>query len=73
MIRIVIPKAYNLLRRLHINEDVKAKWKMLMDYGEALDVLMDAWGTIMDYVDYQSFDGFFVDFNNFVLLYSLSM
>jgi len=29
---------------------------MLMGSGEAWDVVVDVWGTIMDYADYKSFD-----------------
>jgi len=31
---------------------------MLLDYAEVWDVVMDAWGTIMDCIDANSFDGY---------------
>ncbi|XP_068471896.1 uncharacterized protein [Phaseolus vulgaris] len=47
-INIVFPKTRNLLCRFHINKNVKAKCKMLVDSVEAWEVVMDSWKTIID-------------------------
>jgi len=43
-IRIVFPKAYNLLCRFHIDKNVKAKCKMLVHPREAWDQAMQTCG-----------------------------
>ena len=57
-INIVFPKARNLLCRFHINKNVKAKCKMLVDSVEAWEVVMDSWKTIIDCIEIGKFDGF---------------
>jgi len=57
-INIMFPKATNLLCRFHINKNVKAKCKMLVDCIESLQVVMDSWRTIIDYTEIAKFDGF---------------
>ena len=58
VINIVFPKARNLLCRFHINKNVKAKCKMLVDSVEAWEVVMDSWKTIIDCIEIGKFDGF---------------
>ncbi|XP_068498558.1 uncharacterized protein [Phaseolus vulgaris] len=61
-INIVFPKARNLLCRFHINKNVKAKCKMLVDSVEAWEVAMDSWRTIIDCIDIAQFDEFVKSF-----------
>ncbi|XP_068487107.1 uncharacterized protein [Phaseolus vulgaris] len=61
-INIVFPKARNLLCRFHINKNVKAKCKMLVDSIEAWEVVMDSWRTIIDCTDIAQFDEFVKSF-----------
>jgi len=61
-INIVFPKARNLLCRFHINKNVKAKCKMLVDSVEAWEVVMDSWRTIIDCTDIAKFDEFVKSF-----------
>ena len=56
-INIVFPKPSNLLCRFHINKNFKAKCKMLVDSMEACKVIMDAWGTVIDCIDCDAFEG----------------
>jgi len=57
-INIVFFKATNLICRFHINKNVKAKCKMLVDSVEARQVVMDSWRTIIDCIEITKFDGF---------------
>ncbi|XP_068492204.1 uncharacterized protein [Phaseolus vulgaris] len=61
-INIVFPKARNLLCRFHINKNVKAKCKMLVDSVEAWEVVMDSWRTIIDCTYIAKFDEFIKSF-----------
>ncbi|XP_068475173.1 uncharacterized protein [Phaseolus vulgaris] len=61
-INIVFPKARNLLCRFHINKNVKANCKMLVDSVEAWEVVMDSWRTIIDCTDIAQFDEFVKSF-----------
>ncbi|XP_068492218.1 protein FAR1-RELATED SEQUENCE 4-like [Phaseolus vulgaris] len=61
-INIVFPKARNLLCRFHINKNVKAKFKMLVDSVEAWEVVMDSWRTIIDCTYIAKFDEFVKSF-----------
>jgi len=47
-IDIVFPKSFHLLCCFHINKNVKAKCKMLVANVEAWDIIIDAWGFVMD-------------------------
>jgi len=71
VINIVFPKATNLLCRFHINKNVKAKCKMLVDYVEVWQVVMDSWRTIIDYTKIAKFDGFVNNFETICSPWSL--
>jgi len=47
-IRMVFPKAYNLLCRFHIDKNVKEKCKMLVHPRETWDQVMEVWGSVVD-------------------------
>jgi len=42
-INIVFPEITNLICQFHINKNVKAKFKMLVNFREAREVIMEAW------------------------------
>jgi len=42
-INFIFPETCNLLCRFHMNKNVKAKCKILIDSREAWDIIMDAW------------------------------
>ena len=67
IINIVFPKARNLLCRFHINKNVKAKCKMLVDSVKAWEVVMDSWRTIIDCIDIAKFDEFVKSFETICL------
>ncbi|XP_068492246.1 uncharacterized protein [Phaseolus vulgaris] len=62
VINIVFPKARNFLCQFHINKNVKAKCKMLVDFVEAWEVVMDSWRTIIDCTYIAKFDEFVKSF-----------
>jgi len=61
-INIVFPKATNLLCRFHINKNVKTKYKMLVDFVEACQIVMGSWRTIIDNTKIAKFDRFVKNF-----------
>lgn len=44
----VFLKTYHMLCQFHNMKNVKAKCKMLVDFVEAWNVLMEAWKNVMD-------------------------
>jgi len=49
VINVVFLKVTNLFFRFHINKNVKAKCKMLVDYVETWQVVMDLWRIVINY------------------------
>ena len=47
-ISVVFPEATNILCQFHINKNVKAKCKMFVDSKEAWDIVLNAWGGVVD-------------------------
>jgi len=56
-IRVVFPETSNLLCQFDINKNAKEKCKMLTDSRKAWDVIMDAWGNVIDCGDCDVFEG----------------
>ena len=44
----VFPSSCNVLCQFHVNKNVKAKCKLLVHPDELWDVVMDAWGSVVD-------------------------
>jgi len=61
-ISIVFPEVHNLLCRFHINKNVKARCKMLVNTTKAWDAIMEAWGNIIDSTNVHFFEDFVKDF-----------
>jgi len=55
-ISVVFPEATNILCRFHINKNVKAKCKMFVDSREAWDIVMNAWGAVVDCYKCDAYD-----------------
>ena len=55
-ISIVFPEFHNLLCRFHINKNVKARCKMLVNTTKARDVIMEAWENIIDSTNVRLFE-----------------
>ncbi|KAL5127556.1 Protein FAR1-RELATED SEQUENCE 5 [Glycine soja] len=54
-VKTVFPECTNLLCRFHIDKNVKAKCKSLIDQKNAWDYVMDNWGTLVDCPSEQQF------------------
>ena len=55
VIAIVFHDCYHFLRRLHIQKNVKAKYKMLVNSIDTCDVVMEAWENVMYCEDESTF------------------
>ena len=55
-INVVFPEATNILCRFHINKNVKAKCRMFVDSRKAWDIVMNAWGVVVDYHKCDAYD-----------------
>ena len=47
-VKIIFPKATNLLCRFHNDKKLKAKCKTLVGQKNAWDYVMEAWGSMVD-------------------------
>jgi len=57
VISVFFPPASNLLCCFHINKNVKAKCKMLVDSVEAWKLIMNAWGIVIECGSCDEFEG----------------
>jgi len=62
VVKTVFPDATNLLCRFHIDNNVKAKCKILVAQKNAWNYVMEAWGSLVDYLCESSFDEYLKNF-----------
>ncbi|XP_027941045.1 uncharacterized protein LOC114194832 [Vigna unguiculata] len=56
VVGVVFPKCYHLLCRFHIQKNVQAECKMLVNSVDAWDVVLQAWENVMDCEDELKFN-----------------
>jgi len=56
VVGIVFPEYYHLLCHFHIQKNVQTKCKMLVNYVDAWDVVLQAWENVMDCEDELKFN-----------------
>ena len=55
-VKTIFPDATNLLCEFHIDKNVKAKYKTLVGKKNAWDYVIEAWGSLVDYLCESYFD-----------------
>ena len=53
---VVFPETCNILCRFHINKNVKLKCKMFANSSDAWDIIMNAWGVMVDSHNCDAYD-----------------